>query len=163
MKQFALQERRPLPSNLTQIDEKQAADAGLTFEQAIKTGYLTDEFASKTLSEKNVKLIFLENSPRTDCRAAEVYVEDRNYADLLILNGFNINSKNFNTVKEQAEKLNLVIYNHKSKKYHALNCKYGRIAHDAVILLKGELPSGAKPCKFCHVGKALRFESTKIY
>ena len=140
-------------SNLTQIDEKQAADAGLTFEQAIKTGYLTDEFASKTLSEKNVKLIFLENSPRTDCRAAEVYVEDRNYADLLILNGFNINSKNFNTVKEQAEKLNLVIYNHKSKKYHALNCKYGRIAHDAVILLKGELPSGAKPCKFCHVEK----------
>lgn len=140
-------------SNLTQIDEKQVSDAGLTFEQALKTGYLTDEFASKNLSGKNVKLKFLENSTRTDCRTAEVYIDEENYADLLMLNGFNINSKNFNKVKEEAEKLNLVIYNHKSKKYHSLSCKYGRIAHDAVILLKGELPSGAKPCKFCHIDK----------
>ena len=139
-------------SKLAQIDEKRISDTGLTFEQAVKIGYLTDEFAAKRLSGRNVKLNFLDDT-RPDCRTAEVYIDGKNYAEILNENGFNINSKKFNSLKEKAEKLNLVIYNHKSKKYHSLSCKYGRIAHDAVVLLKGELPSDAKPCKFCHVEK----------
>lgn len=137
-------------ANLSRLSEKSAKDAGLTFQQAAAIGYLADEFASKTLLENNVKLKFTDKQ-RTDCRTAVVYINDKNYAELLDEKGFNIKSQTFQKIKESASKLNLVIYNHKSKKFHTLDCKYGKIAHDAVIFLKKELPTGAKPCKFCHV------------
>lgn len=139
-------------ANLLKLSEKDAKKSGLTFEQAAAIGYLTDEFASKTLLQNDIKLKFLDEQ-RPECRVAEVYINDKNYAELLTEQGFNIKSPDFERVKEKASKLNLVIYNHKSKKYHTLDCKYGRTAHDAVILLKKELSDNAKPCKFCHVEK----------
>lgn len=136
-------------ANLAKLSEKDAKDAGLTFGQAAAIGYLADEFAAKTLLQNDVKLKFLDEQ-RSDCRVAEVYINDKNYAELLKENGFNIKSPDFEKIKEKASKLNMIIFNHKSRKYHTLDCKYGKSAHDAVILLKKELPNNAKPCKFCH-------------
>lgn len=137
-------------ANLAKLSEQSAKEEGLTFGQAAAIGYLADEFASKILLENDVKLKFTDKQ-RTDCRTAVVYINDKNYAELLVEKGFNIKSPSFQQIKESASKLNLVIYNHKSKKYHTLDCKYGKIANDAVIFQKKELPAGAKPCKFCHV------------
>ena len=51
----------------------------------------------------------------------------------------------------KAQKLKLIILNHKSNKYHTLDCKYGLIAHDAIVIPEKQKPEDAKPCKFCHV------------
>ena len=40
--------------------------------------------------------------------------------------------------------------NRKSKKYHKVGCKFGKIAQNSVVLLKDELPQKAIPCKWCH-------------
>lgn len=149
-------------ANLQKLRQEDAKNAGLTFEQAAAIGYLSDEFVSKLLLGNNVKLKFLDEK-HADCRAAKIYINDKNYSEILYENGFDLKSPEFQAIKERAAKLNLVIYNHKSKKFHNLDCKYGQAAHDAVILLKKEIPSGAKPCKYCHVKKLPAPKSQKSH
>ncbi len=149
-------------ANLQKLRQEDAKNAGLTFEQAAAIGYLSDEFVSKLLLGNNVKLKFLDEK-HADCRAAKIYINDKNYSEILYENGFDLKSPEFQAIKERAAKLNLVIYNHKSKKFHTLDCKYGQAAHDAVILLKKEIPSGAKPCKYCHVKKLPAPKSQKSH
>ena len=67
-----------------------------------------------------------------------------------IVNGEIANPDKFRKNLETARKLHLVILNHRSGKYHTLDCPYGKIAHDTVIVPKRQLPANAKPCKFCH-------------
>ncbi len=149
-------------SNLNKLSQEDAQKAGLTFEQAAAIGYLSDEFVSKLLLGNNVKLKFLDEK-YADCRAAKIYINDKNYSEILYENGFDLKSPVFPAIKEHASKLNLVIYNHKSKKFHTLDCNYGKAAHDAVILLKKEIPSGAKPCKYCHVKKHSSAKANKSH
>lgn len=140
-------------SNLTYYDDLLK---GLSFNDGISLGYLADEFAHTTLENKRVKLKFT-NTTSPQCRTAEIFIENKNYSDLLknsgfaILNGTPLQKTSFNEQKEKAKKLELVIYNHKSDKYHKLNCKYGKIAHDAVVLSLKDINKGAKACKFCHI------------
>lgn len=137
----------------------------LPFKKALGAGYLADEFAHKTLDGKYVKVKFTgEVFPQ--CKVAEIYLENQKYSDLLKISGFGIlNGKPANELKFRenitlAEKLRLVIYNHKSGKYHKPDCKYGKIANNAVVLSARDLPENSSPCKFCHI-KALKPE-TKI-
>lgn len=129
---------------------------GLAFEKGIALGYLSDEFAHTKLDGKYVKVKFTGDT-HPHCRVAEIYTENGSYADLLrnsgfgILNGKPLNEALFNQIKAKADKLKLIIYNHKSGKYHKLDCKYGKIAHDAVILSHKDLPKDSKACKFCHI------------
>lgn len=128
----------------------------MPFEESVAVGYLADEFAHSTLESKDVKLKFT-NKLYPQCRVAEVFVDNRSYSDILknsgfaIINGKPYNPSAFNQIKQKAKNLKLVIYNHKSTKYHKLNCKFGKIAHDAVILTTKDLPPGAKPCRYCHI------------
>ena len=140
----------------------------LKFAQGIAMGYLADDFAKKELLGKNVKVKFTgEKTPQ--CRFAEIYTDKGCYSKLLkssgfaIANGKFVNLDNAFSILKNAEKLKLVIFNHKSEKFHKLDCKYGRIAHDAVILEKKELPSSARACKFCHIKEKTKSNSKNPY
>ena len=134
----------------------------ISAEDGIKLGYLTDNFADNTLSDRRVRLKFtgIENS---ECKFADIITENQSYREKLVNSGFAfsggtpLNSENYIKQLKNARKLKLVILNHKSNKYHKLDCKYGLIAHDAIVVPAQQIPEDAKPCKFCHITKTRTF------
>lgn len=138
-------------------------------EDSIRLGFLAENFAKELLSEKFIKLKNQNTTPI-------IIVNNKNYEDTLIKSGFAIKKgdkgsrgeeKNLALVQKniiKAKKLNLVIFNNKSHKYHKLNCKYGLIAHNAQILPASQITKDSKPCKFCHSTKQLsNSEKQKTY
>lgn len=125
----------------------------LSKEDAIKIGYLSDIFADNTLSDKKVNIKNLHKTGK-NCSYADIIINNSSYKNQLINSGYGIPNgrinKNFSDKLENARKLNLVILNHKSNKYHKLTCEYGLVAHDAIILPE-RFVSDAVPCKFCHI------------
>ena len=86
---------------------------------------------------------------------SQIIVDDKNYENMLVNKGLAIKkdsqpSAQFKQNLAKVRKLHLVIFNNKSHKYHKLNCKYGLIAHNSQIIPAVQLPTDAKPCKFCH-------------
>ena len=142
-------------SNLMANQDDLIKKAGITFPDAIKIGYLTDNFADDILTDKKVKIKLL-GEQNQDCKFADIFINKESYRDKLINTGFTLNSTNFPQKLEKAKELDLVILNHKSNKYHELTCEYGQIAHDAVIVPKRFLLKDAIPCKFCHVQKSTK-------
>lgn len=142
-------------SDLSQSQPELEKLLGITHSDAIKLGYLTDIFVENTLSEKSVKLKYTgETSP--NCKYAEIIVENELYSKKLKNSGLGFNEKEapiqaYKAQLTKAQKLKLIILNHKSNKYHTLDCKYGLIAHDAIVIPERQKPEDAKPCKFCHV------------
>ena len=142
-------------SDLSQSQPELENLLGITHSDAIKLGYLTDIFVENTLSEKSVKLKYTgETSP--NCKYAEIIVENELYSKKLKNSGLGFNEKEapiqaYKAQLTKAQKLKLIILNHKSNKYHTLDCKYGLIAHDAIVIPEKQKPEDAKPCKFCHV------------
>lgn len=134
-----------LNKNQTDFEKKYK----ISHEDAIKLGYLTDKFAEDFLSGKNVKVKYT-GEKNQNCNFGDIYVQKQSYREHLINAGF---ANDFSQQLEKAKKLKLVVLNHKSNKYHKLNCKYGSIAHDVIILPERQLSKDAKPCKFCHVQK----------
>lgn len=121
----------------------------------IGLGYLAQEVATNTLLHKRVT-IKQTDKVTNECKFANVEINKIDYKELLSNSGFGItnsnigNISNFNAKIEKTKKLHLVILNHHSNKYHTLDCKYGKLAHDTIILPQRQLPKNAKPCNFCH-------------
>lgn len=142
-------------SDLSQSQPELENLLSITHSDAIKLGYLTDIFVENTLSEKSIKLKYTgETSP--NCKYAEIIVENELYSKKLKNSGLGFNEKEapiqaYKAQLTKAQKLKLIILNHKSNKYHTLDCKYGLIAHDAIVIAEKQKPEDAKPCKFCHV------------
>ena len=91
-----------------------------------------------------------------NCKFADIYIDGESFRGKFLNSGLGFDksfktNKNFDNNLSKARKLKLIILNHKSNKYHTLDCKYGLIAHDAIIIPERQKPEGAKPCKFCHV------------
>lgn len=147
-------------SNLRNNSEDLAKQVGISFPKSLAIGYIADNFVNTNIVSKSVK-VRLHNSYGETCRHADIYLDGQSYADILAREGFAINSgkpinqEAFENLLKTADKMKLVIMNHKSRKYHTLNCKYGLIASDTIILPEKEIPKDAKPCKFCHVEKHL--------
>ena len=145
-------------SNLLSDKDELAKSMNLSKKEALSVGYFADEFAQKTLENKRVKLKFTDKQDQ-NCRYANIFINNENYADLLTNAGFAIkdgkplNPEKFNKILNKAKKSKFVILNHSSNKYHKLDCKYGLIAHDAIIIFAKQLPKDAKPCKYCHIKK----------
>lgn len=145
-------------ANVAKNQSDLAKALNITLEDSLKLGYLTDEFAEGILSNKNVKLKFTGEKDQ-NCKYADIYLNKESYREKLLNSGLGfVNGKpfsdlNFKKKLAKARKYNLVILNHKSNKFHTLDCKYGIIAHDAVIISKKQIPEDAKPCKFCHIDK----------
>lgn len=121
----------------------------------VSLGYLAQEFSKNVLYQKSVKVEFTDEQNQ-DCRFGEIFVDGEKYSDTLMLTGLafkhgEYNKDNYEKQLENARKLDLVILNHKSYKYHELDCEYGRQSHDYVIIPEKQLPKEAKPCKYCHV------------
>lgn len=144
--------------SLTPNDEfvqKYSKKLNLSPTDIISLGYLAQDFAIKTIENKKVSIKFTGNQ-NSECKYAIVKVNGLNYQNILKNSGFGIkNNKVENEIKYKknlkfARKLNLVILNHHSNKYHTLNCKFAKLAHDTVIIPKKQLPKNAKPCKYCH-------------
>ena len=140
-------------ANLQYQQETLQKRLNLKPDSAIAIGFMTDRYVEDYITNKKVRVKFTsQKSP--ECRYAEIYTEKENYAERLYKNGFGIyngkvSDKFYNNI-EEANKLKLVILNHHSKKYHKSNCKYGLIAHDAIVMQQKDLPEDAKPCKFCY-------------
>ena len=136
-----------LNKSQTELEKKY----NLTHEDALKLGYLTDNFADNFLSDKRVKVKFT-GKQNQNCKFGDIFVNKQSYKEHLIKSGFVLNG-DFSKQLEKARKLKLIILNHKSNKYHKFDCKYGLVAHDTIILPERQIPKDAKPCKFCHVQK----------
>lgn len=113
-------------------------------EDSLRLGFLAENYAKDTLDKKKVKF-----------DKGNIYINGINYRDLLLTKGFAVNKNGkMNSVTENnlqtARKINLVIFNKNSNKYHKLNCKYGQMAHDFIILPQSHLSKDAMPCKYCH-------------
>ena len=127
----------------------------LSDEDMLSLGYLAKEFAQNLLLNTFVK-VSLNGYNSAECRFGDVEINNLSYGDLFLKSGYAIqNNKIFNVEKFkqnllQAKNLHLVILNHHSSKYHKLNCKYGKLAHDMILIPLKHLPKGVKPCKYCH-------------
>lgn len=157
---FCIPDVETFTSNTLFNSDRLALQTGLTYGQSLAVGYLADDFARKTLEGKEISLKLTgKNIP--ECQFADVYINNLNYSDLLKEQGYTLddavpdNPDKFNKILEKASKLKLVILNHRSLKYHTIDCKYGKAARDSVVVLLNEIPKEVKPCKFCHVDKHL--------
>lgn len=117
----------------------------ISSDYALGLGFLAENFAKSALSDKNVKL--KENN-------TQIWIKNKNYETLLIDKGLALYkgkppSKIFWENLKKVQKLNLVIFNNKSHKYHKLDCKYGLMAHNSQIIPINQVPKDSKPCKFC--------------
>ncbi len=124
-------------------------------EDRITLGYLANEFAQNLLLNKYVKVSPI-GEVSSECTFANIENNNLDYADIFLKSGYAIkngeilNAEKFEQNLQQARNLHLVILNHHSNKYHKLDCKYGRVAHDMILIPYKHLPKGAKPCKYCH-------------
>ncbi len=112
----------------------------------IKLSYLSKQYAQKQLLNKQVKIIrgndirvFLgDNSEYNKQLEEKGYVATKNNRQVVLKN------------IEYADKLNLVIYNTKTNKFHKLDCKFALSSPNIEIVPFSNLPEQAKPCKYCH-------------
>jgi phosphatidylserine/phosphatidylglycerophosphate/cardiolipin synthase-like enzyme len=124
----------------------------------ISLGFLAQDFSQKTLNSQDIT--FKPSGKVTpECLFGTVKLNGIDYKDLLANSGFGlidgkiVDEVKFKTNLANARKLNLVILNHHSGKYHTLECPYGSASHDKVIIPQKQLPKNSKPCKFCNKAK----------
>lgn len=117
----------------------------ISAEDGMRLGFLAENYANEILAEKNVQL-----------KNNDIYINNTSYKQLLMNKGYATNNglnpqilDNLNKAKQ----LNLVILNKKNYKYHKLDCKYGRMAHNYMLIPISQLSSEATPCKYCHTDK----------
>lgn len=134
---------------------KYSPKLNLSKNDMINLWYLGREYGQKILLNKNVSYKFYPSNT-SKCTSASIQIDGTDYANLLSNSGFVIkdgkvfNPERFKQNLEISKKLNLVVLNHHSNKYHTLDCEYGNMAHDKVIIPFKQLPKGMKPCHFCH-------------
>ena len=130
------------------ISDKYWETLKLDEETLTTLAYLSEKYVNEVLTDKKVSLKKVRHNK-------ELYISGERYIDILaksgylFINGKPINQSAFNIRLEQIKKNDYKIYNTKSNKYHLVTCKYGKAAHNYVILSKYQLPKGASPCKYC--------------
>ena len=139
----------------------------ITEEDTINLGYLGNDFAQKTLLNKKVT-IKRTSKVTSECAYAKIKINGIDYSSLLYKSGFGIknnkigNNSKFKQNIALGKKLDLVILNHHSNKYHTLKCKFAKLAHDKIIIPSKQMPKGMKPCKYCHeINKKLKNHDKK--
>lgn len=145
-----------LINNLQSFSTKQsktqselAKKLNISEEEALGLGFFAENFAREFLDSKKVTIVESSNQKN-------IIVNNKNYKNLILDRGLalengKLNQKAFQQNLKKVRELKFVIFNNKSHKYHKLNCKYGLIAHNSQILPLSQIPTDAKPCKFCLV------------
>ncbi len=143
--------------NSEELYEKLGKEFNLSKSDIISLGYLAQEYSQKALSKGVIKITNVKNN--NECKFADIKISNSDYKQFLLNSGFAIvnnkivNQEKFNKNIKKARSLDLVILNHNSNKYHTLECPYGSISHDKVLLPKNQLPQEAQPCKYCNLNK----------
>lgn len=140
---------------LSKNDKKLSEILNVTDKEALGLAYLAKDFMQDFFTNSVVEFVQDEEQKDLDCISGDIFVNKRSYKENLLNSGLAYSESGFN--KEQfavqlakAKKLEPIVMNRKSKKYHKLGCKYGKVAQDSVVLVKDELPQNAVPCKWCH-------------
>ena len=147
-----------LSANMEYNFDNVAKSLGINKTEALSLGYMADGFAEKVLADKPVKVKFNGEKNR-NCRFADILIDNKSYGKLLsdsryaFKDGKPLNEEKYTKNLEKARKLKLVILNHRSNKYHKLDCKYGLAAHDSIIIQRNQLPKDAQKCKFCFINE----------
>lgn len=136
-------------SKISDYQKAYAEKMNIDEETALAIGYFAEKYAQSLLEDKNIKYKTLENNNITVTINGKSYNKIFRQSPFALSNGKAVNEKEFAKQIQLAKSSQLKIYNNKSNKYHRLNCKYGQLAHDAVILPKNQLPKNAQSCKFC--------------
>lgn len=135
--------------------EKYTKRFKINYDDIINLGYLGTEFSRKNLLNKKVK-IKLSNKETSECIYAKIKINGTDYSKILYKSAFGIKNDNIgNNAKFKqnlidGRKLELVILNHHSNKYHKTNCKFAKLAHDKIYIPLKQLPKDMKPCRYCH-------------
>lgn len=143
-----------LTSDIKTDQSKLSKALNISNNDALKFGYITDSFAKGLLQNKKIKLIFKkQHSP--NCKCAKLIVNGNDYVKefekegLSIINNKPFNLELFNKNLENAKKLNLVIVNPSSGKFHTLDCKFGLNSADYIILPKSDAEKLYNKCHYC--------------
>lgn len=128
----------------------------LSDDEIFFVSYMSQNFASKTLSNKFVKVI-----------DDEIYINNQKYSDILLnshlfFDDSEVSQKNFLRKLKSYNLDDYVIYNTKSKKYHKLSCEKGRMSKNFVIIKKSELPAAATNCSYCYVQTTIGKNKSEI-
>ena len=164
---FCIPDIETFTSNIRLNSEELTKKLGLTLSQSLAIGYLSDEFARNLLEGKFVE-VRPTDTKTPECIYADILIDGKSYSELLRQSGFAIADNKpvlpdkFEEIKNKSAALNLVILNHHSGKYHTLDCPYGQVAHDAVIMPVNDVKKEYKPCKFCHADKHLNHKQNQI-
>ena len=157
---ICIPEIEALTSDLHIVQEDLIKALKISNTDAINAGFAGDNFAKQTLLNKRVKLEYTEKA-NPECKFANIiFDENKNYSDELVKSGFAIkdnklvNPELFNVKLNETKKLDLVIVNRKSRKFHRLNCKFGLNSGDYEILPMKEALSKYEKCKYCIVRPA---------
>lgn len=142
--------------NLSDYNEELAKKLGVSEKDALAMAYLTKDYADFLLSNKIVRFKADEQQHGDDCINGDIFVENASYRKMLLDEGYAYsNQYEYNSVKlneriAAAKLMTPLILNNKSKKYHQIGCKFGKVAQDYTILMKDDLPDNVVPCKWCH-------------
>lgn len=142
--------------NLSDYNEELAKKLGVSEKDALAMAYLTKDYADFLLSNKIVRFKADEQQHGNDCINGDIFVENASYRKMLLDEGYaysnqyEYNSAKLNERIAAAKLMTPLILNNKSKKYHQIGCKFGKVAQDYTILMKDDLPDNVVPCKWCH-------------
>lgn len=142
--------------NLFDYNEELAKKLGVSEKDALAMAYLTKDYADFLLSNKIVRFKADEQQHGNDCINGDIFVENASYRKMLLDEGYaysnqyEYNSAKLNERIAAAKLMTPLILNNKSKKYHQIGCKFGKVAQDYTILMKDDLPDNVVPCKWCH-------------
>jgi len=139
------------------FSEKFSKELNISSEESFALGYLAEEYSRNLLLSKQVK-VKLNKTKDSNCQHGEIFIDGENYSQRLYNLGLAKWNGSFNKISlankiKTAQKLNLVILNLKSNKYHKTDCEYGVKSTDYIITPIKQVPEDAKPCKFCHLHK----------
>ena len=126
---------------------------GKGYKELINLAYLANQYAYNNIFLKNVSYK-IKNKLDFNCIHADVYVNETNYGKMLADSGFATYNGYVNKEaldKNLKKKLDLVLYNVNSNKYHELDCEFGKQTTKYIILPRTQLNKGVEPCKYCHV------------
>ncbi len=141
---------------LNDLDTESAKKFNVAHKDALSLFYLAKDFAEYSLLGKSVKFVADVEQRDFNCLSGDVFVDNKSFRESLLQGGYAysevhaFNLENFNRKIQQVKSLHPIIFNRKSKKYHEIDCKYGRVVEDYVVLMHDELPENALPCKLCH-------------
>lgn len=155
----------------------QMNEYALTQDEAIGLGYYGKEFAKKELLNKYVIAEYTANSKldKNDRKLMSVYYDCKNghcksYEQEILKAGLAVvyrksniaetlkNLENIDKIKAYAKKshrLNLVLLNKNTKKYHHVNCQSAKNLSNAELINKPLI--GAKPALCCHHPKYKKY------